>query len=98
MKTRVPEDFGPRPAGRNASARDAAMFIMCERDKSDDYRDVAAKCLSLARRTSDCDDHAILVEMAARWRALSQQLDVEEGFARGEAARLRGDRFLGRLH
>ena len=46
--------------------------------KADQYREHAAACLRLARRTKDDNDKALLLQMAESWRQLADRANLQE--------------------
>ena len=46
--------------------------------KADQYREHAAACLRLARRTKDDNDKALLLQMAELWRQLADRTNLQE--------------------
>jgi hypothetical protein len=51
--------------------------VVTEHEKSEEYREMAAECLQLAKRTSAPADSAFLLDLAFRWHMLAQNMSVD---------------------
>lgn len=46
--------------------------------KTDQYREYAAACVQLARRTEDDNEKALLLQMAESWRQLADRAKLQD--------------------
>lgn len=50
-----------------------------------EYREFAARCLEIARRTSDPQTQAVMLQMAQAWHRLAEELDQAVTAGSGKA-------------
>ena len=47
--------------------------------RAEEYRRYAAECIRVAQHAQNPLDKALLLEMAQKWRALAEKMELEDG-------------------